>query len=188
MTMKRLKIFEKIIQAQDATTTPPTTTTDIAAAPKPTTVPGSPTAVTVDMFPTFVQAWGANFKQSVNNLIDTLNWAIFSMTVGQQDFFKLKSNSFQGDSTKFDGFTNSIIGFSKQVFNLMLNEGKPIAAPMKNKKEIISKLLASINQNSAIHETLTNVFPQNFLQSKIGNFKPKVISILTQMNALAGTE
>lgn len=183
MTTKRFKIFQKIAQAQTPDATDPTTTSQA-----PTTIPGSPTSVTVDLFPTFTRAWGSNFKTPVNELLDTLNWAIYSLTAGQLDFYKLKAGNFNTVATKYDPFANAVISFSKSVYIQLLNGGAAFTHEVTDKKTPISDLYKEINSNSKIPDTLNNIFPQSFLQTKIGNFKPKVISILIQMNSLAGTQ
>lgn len=184
---KRFKIFQKIAQTAATATDPATdTTTDTTTSTAPTTVAGSPTTVTTDLFPTFIQAWGTTFKGPVDELLNILNWSIYVLTLGEQDFYKLKSNDFSADATKYDAFTDSVISFSRLVFHQLLNGGKAFQTQVGDKKTPIAEIYRSISGNGRIPDTLTNVFPQSFLQTKIGNFKPKVISILSQMNALTG--
>lgn len=184
MPTKRFKIFQKIAQAQDATTTDTTTST------APTTISGAPREVTVDTyFPTFTAAWGANFKGPVDSLLNTLNWTIFSLTAGQMDLESLKVNHFNADTSKYpDAFLTGVVGFASAIFNKLLNAGKPFTTKVVNKKDIIKALQNQITTNSKIPDTLNASFPQSFLQTKIGNFKPKVISLLTQLDALSTTQ
>lgn len=176
MKNNRIKLLMKISQeAEEASTTTSTA---------PATIAGSPTNASVDIFPTFDMAWGSNFKEPINDLLDALNWAIFVLTVGEYDFYKLKSNNFSSGSTKFDAFTNEVIKFSGLVYKELFNSGVNFKNKVENKKDILDKLHSSVSGNARIPDTLNNTFPQSFLQTKIGNFKPKVISILSSLIAM----
>lgn len=172
--------------AADTTTTTTSTTTSTA----PTTISGAPREVVVDTyFPTFALAWGANFKAPVNELLNVLNWTIFSLSVGQMDLDSLRLNHFNVDGSKYpDAFLMGVVAFAGQVYNTMLNAGQPFTTKVANKAEIIKNLQNHISTNSKIPDSLTATFPQSFLQTKISNFKPKVISILSQLSSLTSVQ
>lgn len=183
MVTKRFRIFQKILNAQ---TTPTTSTTTSQA---PTTVPGSPTEVSVTTyFPTFVEAWGANFQGPVDDLLNTLNWTIFILSVGQLSLDQLRQQHFNVDTTKYpDPFLMGVVGFASMVYRLLLNSGKPFTQRVTDKRTPLKALQTAITTNAKIPDNLSNSFPQTFLQTKIGNFKSKVISTLTQLDALSAT-
>lgn len=188
MPTKRFKIFQKIAQTQTTTTdvTDPTVDTN-SPATTPSTIPGSPREVTVDTyFPTFTQAWGSQFKEPTNELLSTLNWTIFVLSVGQMDLDNLRQNHFNVDASKYpDAFLNGAIGLGKQIYHLLLNDGQPFTTQIADKSSVIDKLNQAVSTNSKIPDSLSGTFPQSFLQTKIGNFKPKVISVLTRMKSLS---
>lgn len=183
MSTKRFRIFQKILNAQ---TTPTTSTTTSQA---PTTVPGSPNEVSVSTyFPTFVEAWGANFKGPVDDLLNTLNWTVFILSVGQLSLDQLRQQHFVVDATKYpDPFLMGTVGFAGMVYRLLLNSGKPFTQKITDKQAPLETLRTAMTTNGKIPDNLSNSFPQTFLQTKIGNFKSKVISTLTQLDALAAT-
>lgn len=182
MATKRFRIFQKIAQAQTATT-------DTTTSQAPTTIPGSPNEVSISTyFPTFAEAWGANYKAPVDSLLNTLNWTIFILSTGQLSLDQLRQQHFNMDASKYpDPFLSGVVGFAAQVYRLLLNSGKPFTQRVSDKQTPLEALRTSITTNSKIPDNLSNSFPQSFLQTKIGNFKSKVISILTQLDALSAT-
>ena len=183
MKKYRLKIFQRIIEAQAATPDPAGTDSGQPTSTQ-STVNGSPNPITTDQFPGFDVAWGANYKDLANQLLDTLNQGIYILTIGEQDFSRLRSSNFTSDSTKFDAFADSVIAFSGLVYKMIFGQGKPLTEAVPNKKEIISYLISNFNSNVSIPNNLNNKFPESFLQSKIGNFKTKVNGILNSLNSL----
>lgn len=183
MTTKRFRIFQRIAQAQGATTTSTTTST------APTTIPGSPNEVSVTTyFPSFAEAWGSSFKAPTDDLLNTLNWTIFILSIGELSLDQLRQQHFNVDASKYpDPFLMGVVGFAGQVYRLLLNNGKPFVQKVSDKRTPLETLRTSITTNSKIPDNLSNSFPQSFLQTKIGNFKSKVISILTQLDALSVT-
>lgn len=149
-----------------------------------TTISGSPSLITTDQFPGFIDAWGANLKKPVDDILNTLNQTIYYMSRGQTDFFRLKGLNFSSDINKYDDFTNGIINFSKLFYNKILNNGAPFKEEIKDKKQLISQIKYALQSNSAIPDYLNNNFPQSFLKTKIANPKGSVISLLSQIETL----
>jgi len=186
MVSARYKLLNKIAQAAGdapaATTTPTTTTTTTPA----TSVPGAPTDVPVDVyFPTFTWAWGPNFKPATNQLINILNWSMFILSQGQLSFDQLRQQNFNVDISKYpDPFLMGIIMFAKNVYYYLLNNGTPFKTQVQNKDQIIDYLSRDIASNTKVPDSLSATFPQSYLQTKIGNPKPAIIALLSNMKSL----
>jgi hypothetical protein len=189
MATFRSKIFLKLAQTTDATSTPSTPpTTQTTTSTAPTTVAGAPQSVSVNTyFQSFQQAWGSQYTSLVDTMLNALNWSIFILSIGALSFDQLRQQAFSFDISKYpDPFLTGMIMVSRSVFNTMLNGGKPFKTQISiaDKIKILNELLQQISSNIKIPDAPNNSFPQSYLQTRIGNPKTILITLLNQMKAI----
>lgn len=149
------------------------------AQPGVPSISGSPSSVDIaTFFPAVTRVWGANNLSKIQSLINALNNAIYVLSAGQMDFNTLRVQYFITDASKFpDPVLTAIIRLAQVIYNRMLtNHAKQRIEPISimEKQQILTQIKQMLNV-SAIPDGGIN----NFLATKIGNFKETLNGILS---------
>lgn len=152
------------------TTTPPTNAV----------VVGTPSPVTVSMFPTANLGWGANNISHIQKIINTLNVAMFQLSNGRIDFDKLKQQNFNIDVSAYVAALKGMVGLSKLIYQSVLtNNGAQFKAALtpEQKKNIIDGIKGNTTFGTIPDGGITPVLP-----NKIGgNFKSIILNALANI-------
>ena len=178
-TKDRLNLFKKIADASKVaqTATPPATTSTTAPTP---TIAGSPTSASaLALYPQLVAGWGANNSSFIEEITNTLNNALYVLSLEDIDFNTLRSNGFNINDSKYSEPTLKIvISLTKAVFNNLLTNGgqafiKELSPTERSQKLALLKQSASQIKDGPINTQLPN---------KIGgNLKTILLNHLNQI-------
>lgn len=166
----RIKLIERIAQ-----TAAPAASTVQSGVPS---VTGSPTTVDIaTFFPAVTKVWGSTNLAKIQTIINAINNAIYVLSGGQMDFNTLRVQYFITDTSKYpDQVLTAIIRLAQVVYNRMLTDHAQnrvtILSP-EEKSQIIIQIQRMLN-TSTIPDGAINTF----LQTKVGNFKEVLNSIL----------
>lgn len=146
--------------------------------PGPTSVAGNPMAVdVVSLFTDVPKVWGFNNISKIQQIINIINQAIYVLSDAQIDFNQLRLAYFNIDTSKYSNIVlQAIIRLASVIYMQMLTDKtKQRTQPLSSqeKQQIIAHISQSLNV-SAIPDGSIN----NFLQTKVGNFKEVLKGIL----------
>lgn len=145
----------------------------------PTTISGTPSGINVSsLFPSIITAWSTDNLESIQDIVDTLNQAIFILSAGQLDFNKLRVQQFNVDTSKYpDRILKNTVKFTIVVYNNMLtNNGAAFSKELtaEERKIIIGKIKGSLQAD----EMPDGGISQELVNKIGGNLKTKISSSL----------
>lgn len=160
----RIKILKKLAQISQQTKAPS----------------GSPNKVNFLDFPSAANAWGSNNLDIIQNIINIINITMFTLTDAKLDFYKMKQQNFNVDSSQYHDINKHIIDFAKEFYNKILtNNGSSFLSALSPEDKVrkITEIKNSSNFVSIPDGGINSILP-----TKInGSFKSLILNLLNNV-------
>jgi hypothetical protein len=180
----RIKFLYKIAQAVPASPATPTSPEAPASpkapeAAKATTITlGEPPAFSASSRYNLRNGFPANVIAIIDKLCNYLNRAMYFASNGKYNMEKSYQQGFKSDATDIPSQNvelRHIIGFTKEVFDTLLNKGTAYTT-LVNKENFLDKISTLLNSQHL--NNLSRINPAGPLASKLADPKTFIISLL----------